>query len=106
MKKENLLSDIPFDLHAEVVRELVGSKSVRIEQIVSRGQATPENEWYDQGENEWVLVIKGAGRLTFENGEELALFPGDSVNIPAHKKHRVSWTKPDEATIWLAVFYR
>ncbi len=32
--------------------------------------------------------------------------PGDFVNIPAHKKHRVEWTTPDELTIWLAVFYK
>ena len=25
--------------------------------------------------------------------------------IPAHTKHRVEWTTPDEPTIWLAVHY-
>ena len=31
--------------------------------------------------------------------------PGDFVNIPAHKRHRVEWTTPDEPTVWLAVHY-
>jgi cupin 2 domain-containing protein len=105
MKKENLLSGVPLAIDEEVVRELMVSDSVRIEQIISMGQVTPENQWYDQSENEWVLVIKGAGILTFDNGEELKLSPGDYVNIPAHKKHRVSWTQPDVETIWLAIFY-
>jgi cupin 2 domain-containing protein len=31
--------------------------------------------------------------------------PGDFVKIPAHQKHRVDWTTPDELTVWLAVWY-
>jgi cupin 2 domain-containing protein len=51
-----------------------------------------------------VIVLKGAARLEFEDGT-LEMRPGDYVNIPAHKKHRVAWTTPDEPTIWLAVHY-
>ncbi len=49
-------------------------------------------------------MLKGAARLEFEDGT-LEMRPGDYVNIPAHKKHRVAWTTPDEPTIWLAVHY-
>ncbi|KKL23671.1 hypothetical protein LCGC14_2423030, partial [marine sediment metagenome] len=52
-----------------------------------------------------VLVVQGEGVLEFEGGEEVRLAAGDYVNIPAHKKHRVTWTDPDKETIWLAVFY-
>jgi len=31
--------------------------------------------------------------------------PGNYLDIPAHRKHRVAWTTPDEPTIWLAVYY-
>ena len=51
-----------------------------------------------------MLVLKGAARLQFE-GRLLEMRPGDFVNIPAHQKHRVAWTAPDEPTIWLAVHY-
>ncbi|MFP8878842.1 MAG: phosphoribosylaminoimidazole carboxylase, partial [Myxococcota bacterium] len=34
------------------------------------------------------------------------LGPGDHLNIPAHTRHRVAWTDPDQATIWLAIFYK
>lgn len=50
------------------------------------------------------MVLKGAARLRFED-EITGLKAGDFVNIPAHKKHRVEWTTPDEPTIWLAVHY-
>ena len=106
MKKQNLFSDIPHHIPAEIVRELVSTEVVRVEQIISKGQSTPVDDWYDQSEHEWVVVIQGAATLLFENGEEISLNPGDWVEIPAHKKHRVTWTTPDEETVWLAVFYR
>jgi len=49
-------------------------------------------------------VLRGAARLQFED-ELVELKPGDFVNIPAHRKHRVDWTTADEPTVWLAVFY-
>ncbi|MBC8355224.1 MAG: cupin domain-containing protein [Planctomycetes bacterium] len=100
----NLFSEIPETLQEELKETLISAKSIRIERIVSRGQASPEDFWYDQDEHEWVVVLQGAARLQFEN-ELVELSPGAFVNIPAHQKHRVEWTTPDEPTIWLAVFY-
>jgi cupin 2 domain-containing protein len=77
---------------------------LRIEQIVSRGHSSPEGFWYDQSEDEWVMVLKGSAKLSFDNGS-IDLNPGDHINIRAHQKHRVDWTNPAENTIWLAVFY-
>lgn len=105
MEKENLLTDIPNDLPKEVIRDIIETDSVRIKRIISKGQKGPEQGWYDQDENEWVLVVQGAGILEFETGEQIELNSGDYLNIPAHKKHRVSWTDPKEETVWLAIFY-
>ncbi|MBW2223814.1 MAG: hypothetical protein JRF54_06250 [Deltaproteobacteria bacterium] len=33
------------------------------------------------------------------------LGPGDAAFIPAHTKHQVTWTTPDEPTVWLALFW-
>nr|HQU73613.1 cupin domain-containing protein [Calditrichia bacterium] len=68
--------------------------------------ASPERGWYDQDEHEWVTVLQGRGRLLFEDGEIAELGAGDCLNIPAHRKHKVTWTDPDQITIWLAIFYR
>ena len=102
----NILSSLPYDLTSEVFEEIISSNSVRIERIVSKGHISPETGWYDQEENEWVIVLQGSARLMFEGGRELCLSTGDHVNIPAHTKHKVSWTDPESPTIWLAVFYR
>ena len=80
---------------------------LRIERIVSHGQASPPGYWYDQDEEEWVMLLEGEATLRFEQGEQLLrLAPGMHVHIPAHVQHRVEWTAPDKRTVWLAVFYR
>ena len=78
---------------------------MRIERIISTGQKSPESGWYDQDDNEWVMVLKGAARLSFDDRTSVHLREGDFINIPAHKRHRVDWTDPDKETIWLAVHY-
>ena len=103
---KNLFADLPQHLPDELVTTLLDATNVRIERIISHGHASPEGFWYDQEQHEWVVVLKGAARLRFENDEQpVEMKPGDFVNIPAHKKHRVEWTMPDEPTIWLVVFY-
>lgn len=99
----NLLSALPSSLSAEITESLVHAKHIRIERIVSQGQASPEGFWYDQDQAEFVVLVQGAGRLRFEN-EVKELQSGDWIKIPAHRKHRVEWTTPDEQTVWLAVF--
>lgn len=91
---------------AEVVTPLVERPGARIERIVSTGQASPPGFWYDQAEDEWVLLVSGAARLELEGEGEIALAPGDHVLLPAHRRHRVAWTDPDRTTVWLAVFVK
>jgi cupin 2 domain-containing protein len=103
---QNLFADIPTSLPAELLQTLVARPNVRIERIVSHGHASPDGFWYDQAEHEWVALLRGAARVRFERDDRLVeLAPGDCVEIPAHERHRVDWTTPDEQTIWLAVFY-
>lgn len=103
----NIFAGIPDALSAEEFRPIVTTPSVRIERIVSRGQASPEDFWYDQPEAEWVIVLAGSAEIVVE-GEPWPrrLGPGDYLHIPAHARHRVAWTSPDEATVWLAVHHR
>lgn len=90
----------------EVFEELLCGSRFRVERIISTGQITPAGTWYDQENDEWVLLVSGAARLRFENEDsEVALRPGDFVNIPAHCRHRVEWTDPQQTTIWLALHY-
>ena len=103
----NLLSTVQTGVEVgEAVDELLAKPGLRIERIVSSGQASPPGFWYDQPTGEWVVLLTGAARLRIE-GEHKArtLEPGDWLHLPAHCRHRVEWTASDRQTIWLAVHY-
>ena len=107
MQSQNIFTKAPQNLGKEESFELlVKNDTVMIERIISKGQKSPESDWYDQEKNEWVMVLKGKAMLFFEDQTSVQLNEGDFINIPAHKKHRVAWTDPDNETIWLAVHYR
>jgi cupin 2 domain-containing protein len=100
----NLFDDLPRQLPEEVITKLLEAGDVWIERIVSQGHVSPPEFWYDQDQPEWVVVLKGAAKLRIDD-ELVEMRAGDFQIIPAHKKHRVEWTTPDEPTIWLAVFF-
>jgi cupin 2 domain-containing protein len=106
MSASNIFDAIPVKLESEVFEDIVRAKNVRVERILSKGHSSPDHGWYDQSENEWVIVLQGSGRLVFDDGTDVTLKVGDHMNIQAHKKHRVVWTDPEKVTIWLAVFYK
>lgn len=101
---DNLLADLPAVLPEELVHILVQTPAIRIERIVSLGHTSPADFWYDQDQNEWVLLVAGSALLQFEN-EAVEMTAGSFINIPAHRRHRVDWTDPEKPTIWLAVCY-
>ena len=100
----NLFTDIPAQLPEELFTTVLKAPGIRIERIVSHGQTSPDGFWYDQPTGEWVIVLEGAARIDFAD-KTVELGPGDYLDIPAHTKHRVAWTMPDETTIWLSVHY-
>jgi cupin 2 domain-containing protein len=91
---------------AEIFDVLLAQPGLRIERIVSHGQSSPPGFWYDQAEAEWVLLAAGAALVQIE-GEAAPrrLQAGDWINLPAHCRHRVTWTDPDLPSVWLAVHY-
>jgi cupin 2 domain-containing protein len=101
----NLLAGLPAQaLAEEQVTTLMKRAGLRIERIVSTGQATAEGQWYDQDDDEWVMVVKGSARLRIEGEtEDRVLGEGDYVLLPARCRHRVTWTQAQSPTIWLAV---
>lgn len=105
MKPGNIFESIPDKFDNEVFDLLVQNNKLRIERIISKGHVSPETGWYDQDQDEWVIVLKGEALLSFENVEDIALKAGGYINIPAHTKHKVKWTNSDTETIWLAVHY-
>jgi cupin 2 domain-containing protein len=102
----NLFADVPRRLADEEITTLLASTAVRIERIVSHGQASPPGFWYDQPQAEWVIVLAGRAELAFEgDAATRRMERGQWLHIPAHRRHRVAWTDPAQATIWLAVHH-
>jgi cupin 2 domain-containing protein len=91
------------DTNMEFFELLAGKEDLKIERIISFGNITPEGFWYDQESDEWVVLILGNARLVFENEDELELVAGDYILIPAHRRHRVSYTSENPPCIWLAI---
>jgi len=105
-KIQNIFQNIPDILKDELIQNLVETKAVRIERIVSRKHASPAGFWYDQDIDEFVILLEGSAGLLFEGRDKpIVMNPGDYINIPAHARHRVEWTDPSNDTVWMAVFY-
>ena len=98
---------LPARLPAKEVTEVLLQRTdVRVERVLSAGQASPPDFWYDQAEDEWVSVLQGSAALQWEDGSLTAMHPGDWLLIPAHRKHRVERSSIVPPCIWLAIFMR
>lgn len=105
----NLFREFPAaaqNASAETFEALLTQPNLRIERIVSTGQASPPDFWYCQTQGEWVLILQGSAGLMLEGEvEERRLSVGDCVEIPPGRRHRVNWTDSHGPTVWLAIHY-
>jgi cupin 2 domain-containing protein len=100
----SLFERLAPDFDEEMFETLLTGGNFRLLRIVSNGQVTPEGQWLDQEDDEWVVVLKGAAMVWIEGEDKArALTPGDGLLLPAHCRHRVEWTAPDQPTVWLAL---
>ncbi|MDY3201711.1 MAG: cupin domain-containing protein [Arcobacter sp.] len=104
MKKYNIFDEIPIDKSEEKFFGIFKNEKIKIEKIVSNGQNSPENFWYEQEQSEYILLLEGFAILEFGDFE-VELKKGDCLNIKAMQKHRVKFTSQTEPTIWFTVFY-
>jgi cupin 2 domain-containing protein len=103
----NLFAGLPRStLENEQFLELLTRSGLRVERIVSTGQASPPDFWYDQPDGEWILLVQGEALLRFaDEAADHRLHPGDFVDIAPHRRHRVAWTQAEPPTVWLAIHY-
>jgi len=107
MTSGNLLADLPDSAQdAERFDTLLVRPGLRIERIVSTGQASPPGFWHDPADAEWVVLVSGEALLRFEDEPEARrLRPGDWLQIGPRRRHRVESTAENMPTVWLAVHY-
>lgn len=107
MEIKNIYADIPAELPEELTEEFFANGNIQIGRIVSRGHKSPPDYWYDQDQDEFVLLVRGEARVFFEDPDEnIELTPGDWIIIPAHRRHRLIQTSEESDTIWLCMFYQ
>jgi len=100
----NIYTDLPEQCPDEIFQTLLKNQNITIERIISKGHSSAVNEWYDQLQDEWIMLIKGQAKLQYKHNSSIILLnPGDYLFIPSHTKHRVHWTDPEMETIWLAI---
>ena len=107
MMAGNLFADLPVAPEAaEHLDTLLAQPGLRIERIVSSGQASPAGFWYEQQDAEWVAMLSGSASLRFEDeSAPRHLRAGDWLHIEPGRRHRVEWTDAATPTVWLAVHY-
>lgn len=101
----NLFENLPDTSDEEAIEIIASANNLVIERIVSEGQTS--DDWYDQDETEFCAVLSGAADLLFDGGDPpVRMRPGAWVIIPAHCRHKVSWTDPAVKTVWIAVKWK
>ncbi len=103
---DNIFTNLPDASHDEIIEKIIDSPKCRIERIVSEGQNSPEDFWYEQDENEFVILLKGEAEIEFVDSKITSMKEGDYIFIPRLMKHRVRKTSEKTKTVWLALFFK
>lgn len=107
MDKSNIFDfKTPSGDISETFDNLFSNDKLMIERIISHKSLIPSDLWYDQSNNEWVILISGEAKIEFENNEQIELFAGDYIFIPAHTKHRVTYTSASPKCVWLGIHFK
>jgi len=87
----------------EVIEVIYENGDVRAERICSFGAISPDGFYYDQKDDEFVMLIKGEAELEVLK-ETIRLKEGDFLYIKAHQKHKVIYTSEDAE--WLCLYLK
>lgn len=104
MKKTSVYNIPDWDFESsEFFEVLKESSNLKIERIISKGNVTADEFWYNQPSDEWVILIQGKAKIEFSDGKITKLESGDHLFIPKFTKHRVVETSTNPLCIWIAV---
>jgi cupin 2 domain-containing protein len=103
---QNIFKTNPEKPNEEIFEIILNNKNLKLERIITNGQTTPPGEWYNQENDEWVVLIQGSALILFENEKFIILNKGDHILIPKNCKHRVQWVDSNQECIWLALHFK
>ena len=104
-EQRNLLTSTPPPAGREQIEVLLEQGELKLERIHSCAASTPEGQWYDQEQGEWVALLQGSAQLRFEDEPQpRQLQAGDWLWIAPHRRHRVEATDGGRGCLWLALF--
>lgn len=106
MEVNNILKNLPEHSDIEIFENIFVNEDVTIERIASYGNVSPHYFWYNQSEDEWVMLVSGEAEIEFKDKTFRKLKAGDYLYIPAYKEHRVSFVSKDPNCIWLAFHFK
>jgi cupin 2 domain-containing protein len=106
IKTQNIFKTNPEKPNEEIFEIILNNKNLKLERIITNGQTTPPGEWYNQENDEWVVLIQGSALILFENEKFIILNKGDHILIPKNCKHRVQWVDSNQECIWLALHFK
>ncbi len=98
LEYKGLLNDELFD-------KLLEGKRFIVNRIVSPSMPEGDVKWYDQEEDEWLVLLQGEASIEYSDGKKKMLKPFDILNIPAHCRHRVAYTSSEPLAVWLTIHY-
>jgi cupin 2 domain-containing protein len=101
---KNIFADHGEPGDREYFSTLFENSAGKVDRIVSYSYRSPPDFWYDQAEDEWVMIVRGSAALEFFGSEIVEMTEGDYLIIPRHTRHRVARTS--ENTLWLAIHLR
>ena len=104
--KKNVFKDYNPLSKEEIFETLFKNDEILIERIVSYGNISPDDQWYDQEKDEWVVLLDGNAKLEFQDHKIVELTKGEFIHIPAHYKHKVIYTSIEPICIWLAFHFK
>jgi len=109
IKKQSIFSlpkNLPTSEEEEVFEEILSNEQFLLERIVSTGQQSPKDFWYEQKRPEWVILLQGEATLELQEAEQTVhLKAGDYLLLPELCKHRVNYTSSEPPCVWLAFHY-
>jgi cupin 2 domain-containing protein len=99
----NIFTDPGIEDTKELFEVIATLDDARIERIITQKPYSSPGQWYNQEQDEWVVLLRGNATIEIRDQGLIELRSGDYIMLPAHCQHRITRTSADPACIWLAV---